>query len=155
MFHSSTQQTTPFSGWISTCCLCKCLCGLPSAPLWLLGFQWFSPQISCEAQGMEPVWHFPAEAGGRGGHVVSAGACLKSWACNISRVRNELLSHRANAGVFDSHPDRVWHHFVVACMVVRYNGEGWHHFPGDRDILWNDHLVIYLPSAMLHQTTFA
>lgn len=140
-FHSSSQQTTPFSGWISTC-LCKRLCGPLPAPLWLLGFHWFSAEVTCEAHGMEPLWVFPAEAKGGWGHVVSAGARLNPWACNILRVRNDLLSHRADASVFDIHPDRVWHHFVVAYMVVRYNGEGWHHFLGDKDILWNDHLMI-------------
>lgn len=48
-------------------------------------------------------------------------------------VRNELISHRANAGIFDIHPKRVRHHFVVTCMVVRYNAERWHHFFGNRD----------------------
>lgn len=33
------------------------------------------------------------------------------------------MSYQIHAGVFDTHPDRVWHHFAVAGVVVGHNAE--------------------------------
>lgn len=63
--------------------------------------------------------------------------------------------HRAHAGVFNIHPYRVGHHFIVICVVIGDNAEGWHHILGDWNDEGNQYLASCAVSAMGHQLTSA
>lgn len=64
-------------------------------------------------------------------------------------------SHRAHTGVLDIHPNWVWHHFIVICMVVDYNAEWWQHFLGNFNHPGNQYLALCLVMTIFHQLTSA
>lgn len=100
-------------------------------------------------QGQMRIEFFHPELKEEGEHVRVSSTTFSVW-----WVRKELISHRAYAGIFDIHPKRVWHHFVVTCMVVRYNAEWWHHFFGNGDSHWHECPALWLQSEMVHQAIF-
>lgn len=62
-------------------------------------------------------------------------------------------SHRAHACVFDIHPYRVRHHFIVVCVVIGDDAERWHHVLGDWNDEGNQDLAFCLVSAVTHHLT--
>lgn len=64
-------------------------------------------------------------------------------------------THRAHAGVFDVHPYRVGHHFIVICVVIGHDAEGWQHILGDWNDQGNQYLASCSVSAIAHQLTSA
>lgn len=63
-------------------------------------------------------------------------------------------SHRAHAGVIDIHPNRIWHHFVAAGVVVGHNAEWGQHLFGN-DYHSYECLSVDPGTAVLHRLTFA
>ena len=65
------------------------------------------------------------------------------------------VSHRAHAGVFNIHPNRVRYHFIVTSMVVGDDAERWQHFFGDGKRKGNQYLTTCPETAIFEQLTSA
>lgn len=77
---------------------------------------------------------------------------LWSHACEWKRHEE---THRAHAGILYIHPNGVWHHLVIVCVVIGHNSEWRQHLFGNGEDKGNQNLVCQTVTATSHQLTSA